>query len=296
MQRSFRPIPRIQGLYPGFMSREHTRLHNLGCKTNSSNACRERASLIIQVHWRGCQGRRIAAAARARAAHERRLGRVERLRRLLAAVRIQRFYRRYRKVHKARAAMAAAGKGCPPGIVAGRGEKLGASVTATAVTPHSKADLAAAAAAAETRPGSGSSPVMQQLQQQRMALAAVVIQACVRGWLVRRSDGLWWRQKLTGLRGRRAAVRSWQQHQQAMGATYALQQQARGVSCAACICAGEMGHACQHALFAAGAWYEMCVCSKSEISSCLASAVPVKSRAQWRLTCMPSLRRMRSLC
>jgi hypothetical protein len=198
--------------------------------------------LIIQSHWRGLKGRRVAALARARAAQERRLGRVERLRQMLAATRIQRYFRRYRKVRRARAGIAASEAAAAAAMGPGRIGSATATTTPEEAVAGSSAcpwsnsssssndrgtkDTSLAsqkppAAAAAIPPHSDNPPGEHRQRSQ----AATVIQASVRGWLVRRSDGLWWRQRLHGLRGRRAAVHTWQQHRKLMGATYELQQQ-----------------------------------------------------------------------
>lgn len=55
--------------------------------------------------------------------------------------------------------------------------------------------------------------------------AATRIQAVVRGWLLRKSDALWWSHCMSEVRSRRAAARAWASHHAFMAATYSMQEQ-----------------------------------------------------------------------
>ncbi|KAG2484008.1 hypothetical protein HYH03_017175 [Edaphochlamys debaryana] len=151
---------------------------------------RERAAVVIQAHIRGHLARRLAAGLAAQAEAEAAGRRAEEAARGLAALRIQRAWRAHVRVRR-------------------YGEAL------------ARAEAARAAVRASQELGLRAPP-------SEVRRAVIVIQAHVRGWLVRRSSDLWWARASCALRQRRAAVRAWRAHQRFMSDSYDMQAQLLG--------------------------------------------------------------------
>ncbi len=163
---------------------------------------REHAALILQRHWRAREARALLARLRGEARERERAAAAARARAGCAAVRIQRAWRAHRKRRRAAQALSRGGAVAHPGAAAHR-ESEGQGTSST--------ELAAG----------------QEVDERRRA-AATRIQAAVRGWLVRRGQGLWWTRQLAGIRSRRAALRAWTAHCAYLDRARPLQQQVCG--------------------------------------------------------------------
>jgi hypothetical protein len=221
---------------------------------------RDAAARVIQRHWRGLCGRRIAATARSEARLRARLAAVEYLKQGLAATRIQRAWRLHRKrlqaarVRQEAAQLAArlglsqpevsliqtaaSGKGkawggaqaTPQPMAHGSGAAAalmlqeGHSHTASVTLPP-LASIACPASSSGTTGGT-QQPVLRY-DNPAHAAAATRIQAAVRGWLARRrvSSSSWWTGAARSLQARRSRARSWAAHHKFMVSTYGLQEQ-----------------------------------------------------------------------
>ncbi|GFR40030.1 hypothetical protein Agub_g566 [Astrephomene gubernaculifera] len=205
---------------------------------------RERAAVVIQAWVRGHLARRLAARLAQQAARERAARRLQAAARILAATRIQRAWRAHRRAVRYAAALARAEARLRQQqqqhvVVVGDGGRRGAAGGELQV-PVDAGCESVFQAWSEQRLGG-----QQQRQQQQEGdrgggggcgassrlspeQAVVIIQAHLRGWLVRRSSELWWARASQQLRERRAAVRAWRQQQRFMQGSYDMQAQLLG--------------------------------------------------------------------
>ena len=141
--------------------------------------------------------------------------RVEALKRGLAAIRIQRAYRAFRRRRRLQRALLASRPDAA---------RLPASVVdddraATACgDPNGVIDAAALPGVGPSvgSGGAGPHPEGRLPSQEDRSRSAVVIQSWARGWLVRRSQALWWARSLAGLKGRRVVAAAWRRHRDGM--------------------------------------------------------------------------------
>jgi len=186
-------------------------------------AQRDHAALRMQTAFRGHLARRDAA--RLRAAHhlEMKLARVEKVRRATAAQRIQQAWRRWiwgSRVQGAanRAALAEAEQRRAEAILWREELKQRVEDSSRSVagwTPNESA------AAIEVQKWARRHAARRLAGRRRQAV--VTLQAAIRGWLVRRGVGLWWKQALRDVRRRRARARRWQEHRRDALATHQLE-------------------------------------------------------------------------
>lgn len=140
----------------------------------------------------------------------------------------------------------------------------------------------------DTQPGvQGTGHVQQRAYTAAHVAAAVRVQACVRGWLCRRSQELWWQQCVKGMRGRRTLARAWRSHQQHMRATWGLHEEVLGAvrsEAEVAQCAASQLEA-ERAEFEA-AWQKWL---DAQCAVAMAQPLPKVGAGQWgrRLCCAP---------
>ncbi|GAX82173.1 hypothetical protein CEUSTIGMA_g9601.t1 [Chlamydomonas eustigma] len=200
---------------------------------------RRRAAVVIQKIWRGRAGRMHAARLKQEAVLQQRQARTAALRQQLAAIRIQRCYRAFQKRRRAK-------------MVAAMTSRLNETLSATSVSSANMSESATDKKATmsgqvlrdahSSNAAEGLSMTGQQLEPSIDSMNArtpffmildiretvrstTVIQAHVRGWLVRRSTDLWWTKSKADLRERRSGANAWLQHRDRMAQSFELQDQ-----------------------------------------------------------------------
>ncbi|KXZ44043.1 hypothetical protein GPECTOR_75g767 [Gonium pectorale] len=198
---------------------------------------RERAAVVIQSWVRGHLARRLAGRLAKRAAAEAAAARRAVAAREAAARRIQAAWRAHRRAVRYAAALARAKvlleleqeqqrkqeQRQHDGWHALQGQE---TQGARERRESGAAGLADDAQLGERGRGAGEPQGGRPRLSREQAV--VIIQAHLRGWLVRRSPDMWWARASHSLRQRRAAVREWRQHQSFMAESYGVQAQLLG--------------------------------------------------------------------